>query len=369
MRVQDLTTFMFRSFNFSAGPSALPMDVLLQVRDEFCDFAGTGMSVLEISHRSGPFMEFAQRTEQALRLALEVPPAFRVLLLQGGSYLQFSQVPMNLLHQKNSADYIHTGLWSGQAIHAARQFGEIRVAASSQATDFDRIPDNDEFNINRDAAYLHYTENETAQGVQFSAAPRAPVPLVCDACSSLLSKPIDISRHGLVYASAQKNMGAAGVTVVVVDPDLLDKPVPGTPDILNFALQAKKASLLNTPATFSWYVLGLTVDWLNRSGGVYVIHEINKKKAALLYGIIDESNGFYVNRVLPDYRSINNVPFTIVDQKLEQEFVLQAEKNGLNGLKGHSSTGGLRASIYNAVPLAAVQTLAQFMREFQRTHG
>lgn len=360
---------MFRSLNFSAGPSALPMDVLLQVRDEFFDFAGTGMSVLEISHRSRPFMDFAQRTEEALRRALAVPPSYRILLLQGGSYMQFFQVPMNLLHSKKAADYIHTGLWSGQAIKAARQYGEIRIVASSEENGFDRVPDIEEFNINPDAAYLHYTENETAQGVQFASPPRSAIPLVCDACSSLLSKPLDIQAHGLVYASAQKNMGAAGVTVVVVDPDLLGMPLEGTPDLLDYAVQAQKGSLLNTPATFSWYVLGLTVDWLNRSGGIEVVHEINKKKAGLLYEIIDESNGFYVNRVLPDYRSINNVPFTIANKDLEHEFVEQAEKNGLNGLKGHSSTGGLRASIYNAVSLAAVEVLADFMREFQRTRG
>ncbi|HRL22294.1 MAG TPA: aminotransferase class V-fold PLP-dependent enzyme, partial [Alcaligenes sp.] len=202
---------MFRSLNFSAGPSALPMDVLLQIRDEFFDFAGTGMSVLEISHRSRPFMDFAQRTEQGLRHALGIPPAYQVLLLQGGSYMQFSQVPLNLLQQKKTADYIHTGLWSGQAAQAARQYGEVRIIASSKETGFDRVPYFDETYINPEAAYLHYTENETAHGVQFSVAPPTRVPLVCDACSSLLSKPLDIGAHGLIYASAQKNMGAAGV--------------------------------------------------------------------------------------------------------------------------------------------------------------
>lgn len=360
---------MSRPFNFSAGPSALPMDVLLQVRDELLDFAGTGVSVMEISHRSEPFMDFVHHTEAALRRVLGVPSDYHVLLLQGGSYLQFSQIPMNLFHKTNKADYIHTGLWSEQAAHAARQYGEIRIIASSHETGFDRIPDINESNINLDAAYLHYTENETAQGLQFSAPPAVPIPLVCDACSSLMSKPLDISAHDLIYASAQKNMGIAGVTVVLVNPAILDKPLPGTPQALDFIVQAEKQSLLNTPSTFSWYVLGLMLEWIERVGGIGFLHEVNKKKAKLLYEIIDKSDSFYINNVLPNYRSINNIPFRIFDTHLDRVFAQKAQENGLHGLKGHHSTGGLRASIYNAVTLDAVQSLAQFMREFERTHG
>ena len=360
---------MSRPFNFSAGPSALPMDVLLQVRDELLDFAGTGLSVMEISHRSQPFMEFAQHSEAALRRVLGVPSDYHVLLLQGGSYLQFSQIPMNLLHKTNTADYIHTGLWSEQAANAAGQYGEARIIASSYETGFDRIPEIKKSNINLDAAYLHYTENETAQGLQFSEPPASPIPLVCDACSSLMSKPLDISAHDLVYASAQKNMGIAGVTVVLLNPAILDKPLPGTPQALDFSIQAKKQSLLNTPSTFSWYVLGLTLEWIERVGGVNVLHEINKKKSKLLYEVIDQSEGFYINNVLPDYRSINNIPFYISENNLNILFADKAQKNGFHGLKGHQSTGGLRASIYNAVTLDAVQALGEFMREFERTHG
>lgn len=360
---------MSRPFNFSAGPSALPMDVLLQVRDELLDFAGTGLSVMEISHRSQPFMEFAQRSEAALRRVLGVPSDYHVLLLQGGSYLQFSQIPMNLLHKTKTADYIHTGLWSEQAANAASQYGETRIIASSRDTGFDRIPEINESNINLDAAYLHYTENETAQGLQFSAPPASPIPLVCDACSSLMSKPLDISAHDLVYASAQKNMGIAGVTVVLLNPAILDKPLPGTPQALDFSIQAQKQSLLNTPSTFSWYVLGLTLEWIERIGGINVLHEINKKKSKLLYEVIDKSKGFYINNVLPDYRSINNIPFYISENNLNILFADKAQENGFHGLKGHQSTGGLRASIYNAVTLDAVQALGEFMREFERTHG
>lgn len=360
---------MSRPFNFSAGPSALPMDVLLQVRDELLDFASTGVSVMEISHRSKPFMDFAHRTDATVRRVLEVPSDYHVLLLQGGSFLQFSQIPMNLFHQTNTADYIHTGLWSEQAANAARQYGEVRIIASSYETGFDRIPEINKSNINLDAAYLHYTENETAQGLQFATPPVSPIPLVCDACSSLMSKPLDISAHDLVYASAQKNMGIAGVTLVLLNPAILTKPLASTPQALDFSIQAKKQSLLNTPSTFSWYVLGLTLDWIERMGGITVLHEINKKKSKLLYEIIDESSGFYINNVLPDYRSINNVPFHIAENNVDKLFVEEAERNGLHGLKGHQSTGGLRASIYNAVTLDAVQALGQFMREFERTHG
>lgn len=360
---------MSRPFNFSAGPSALPIDVLLQVRDELLDFAGTGVSVMEISHRSQPFMDFAHATDAAVRRVLAVPSDYHVLLLQGGSYLQFSQIPMNLFHKTNTADYIHTGLWSEQAANAARQYGIVRTIASSHETGFDRVPEINESHINLDAAYLHYTENETAQGLQFSKPPISSIPLVCDACSSLMSKPIDIAAHDLVYASAQKNMGIAGVTLVLLNPAILDKPLAATPQALDFSIQAKKQSLLNTPSTFSWYVMGLMMEWIERTGGIEVLHEINKKKSRHLYNVIDGSNGFYINHVLPDYRSINNVPFHIFERNLEDLFVREAQENGFHGLKGHLSTGGLRASIYNAVTLDAVQELALFMREFARTHG
>ena len=360
---------MARSHNFSAGPSALPMEVLREAHREFFDFAGTGMSVMEISHRSGTFIELARQAEQDLRTLLKVPDHYRVLFLQGGASLQFSQVPMNLLRGKRTADYLHTGLWSGKAIQAASRYCDVRVAGSSESSGFDHIPDAADWQLNPDAAYLHYTENETVHGVQFSTTPDAAVPLVCDACSSLLSKPIDVAKHGLIYAAAQKNIGPAGVTVVIVDEALLDAPLNVTPDVLNYAHQARADSMLNTPATFSWYLTGLTLKWISRSGGIEQIHRANQAKAELLYRTIDSSDGFYVNPVQAASRSINNVPFVLAAPALEKTFLQLADRAGLNGLKGHASVGGIRASIYNAIGLPAVEALTDFMHDFQRIHG
>ncbi|CAB5511279.1 3-phosphoserine/phosphohydroxythreonine transaminase [Achromobacter anxifer] len=360
---------MARSYNFSAGPAALPLEVLQEAHEEFFDFAGTGMSVMEISHRSGVFIDIARQAEADLRAILNVPDNYKVLFLQGGASLQFSQVPMNLLRGRTRADYLHTGLWSGKAIEAARRYCAVRIAGSSAPTGFDRVPAPEEWRLDPGAAYLHYTENETVHGVQFPAAPEASVPLVCDACSSLLSKPIDVSRHGLIYAAAQKNMGPAGVTVVLVDEALLDGALPITPDVLNYAQAARADSMLNTPATFSWYLTGLTLRWILRTGGLDRIHQANQVKAGLLYRAIDASGGFYANKVLPAFRSINNVPFFLADTALESVFLRQAESAGLMGLKGHSSAGGIRASLYNAVDLPAAAALADFMADFQRVRG
>lgn len=360
---------MARSHNFSAGPTALPLSVLEQAHGEFFDFAGSGMSVMEISHRSDLFMELAYRAEQDLRALLHVPTHYQVLFVQGGASLQFAQVPMNLMGTKGSADYLHTGLWSGKAIQVARRFGDVRIAASSQESDFDRIPGAAQWQLNPQAAYLHYTENETVHGVQFAAPPEAGVPLVCDACSSLLSKPIDVAGHGLIYAAAQKNMGAAGLSVVIVDEALLDTALACTPEILNYAHIARARSMLNTPPTFAWYLTGLTLQWLRRRGGIEAIHQTNLAKARVLYACIDGSDGFYRNRVQAPFRSINNVPFALADAALEADFLRRANLRGLKGLKGHASVGGLRASLYNAVTLAAVEALSEFMQDFARPHG
>ncbi|MEK1837744.1 MAG: 3-phosphoserine/phosphohydroxythreonine transaminase [Pseudomonas sp.] len=360
---------MARSHNFSAGPTALPMEVLRQAHEEFFDFAGTGMSVMEISHRSEVFMEVAYQAEQDLRKILQVPGEYKVLFMQGGASLQFAQVPMNLLGDKRTADYLHTGLWSGKAIEAARRYCDVRIVASSKASGFDRIPDVSDWNLNPNAAYLHYTENETVHGVQFVEAPYGLAPLVCDACSSLLSKPIDMAKHGLVYAAAQKNMGVAGLTVVIVEPALLDAAQTFTPDILNYAHITDAQSMLNTPATFPWYLTGLTLKWIKRSGGLDALHRLNQAKAELLYRTLDDSDGFYRNSVQVPFRSINNVPFVLADAALEKTFVQRAEQAGLNGLKGHASVGGLRASLYNAVTLQAVEALTDFMKNFARVYG
>lgn len=360
---------MARSHNFSAGPTALPLEVLQQAHEEFFDFAGTGMSVMEISHRSEVVVELGHQAEQDLRAILQVPSQYQVLFVQGGASLQFAQVPMNLLGDKGTADYLHTGLWSGKAIQAAQRYCDVRVAASSQASGFDRIPCAADYNLNPNAAYLHYTENETVHGVQFVDVPDASVPLVCDACSSLLTKPIDVARHGLIYAAAQKNMGAAGLTVVIVDEALLDRASALTPDILDYAQIARAGSMLNTPSTFSWYLTGLTLKWILRSGGIARIYQLNQAKAELLYRTIDDSDGFYRNCVQAPFRSISNVPFALTNQALEQSFLRRAEQSGLKGLKGHSSVGGVRASIYNAVTLPAVEALSDFMTDFARMHG
>lgn len=347
----------------------MPIEVLRQAHEEFFDFAGSGMSVMEISHRSELFMEIAYRAEQDLRAIVQVPDDYRVLFVQGGASLQFAQVPMNLLGDKGSADYLHTGLWSGKAIQAARRYGDIRVVSSSRDSGFDRIPEQREWDLNPHAAYLHYTENETVHGVQFPEAPEVAVPLVCDACSSLLSKPIDVAKHGLIYAAAQKNMGPAGLTVVIVDAALLDAALEITPDILNYAYIARAGSMLNTPATFAWYLTGLTLEWVRRCGGIESIHQVNQVKAELLYRTIDDSGGFYRNRVQAPFRSINNVPFVLADAALEKVFLSLADQSGLKGLKGHESVGGMRASLYNAVSLSAVEALSDFMKDFARVHG
>ena len=360
---------MARSYNFSAGPTALPIEVLRQAHEEFFDFAGTGMSVMEISHRSDVFREIARQAEQDLRALLRIPSHYRVLFMQGGASLQFAQVPMNLLGDQRTADYLHTGLWSGKAIQAARRYCDVRIAASSQATGFDRVPARTEWSLNPNAAYLHYTENETVHGVQFADVPDAAVPLVCDACSSLLSKPIEVARHALIYAAAQKNMGPAGLTVAIVDDALLDRALAVTPDILNYAHIARAESMLNTPATFSWYLTGLTLKWLRRSGGIERLHRLNQAKAALLYRTIDGSDGFYRNSVQAPFRSINNVPFVLADDALEKAFLRLADRSGFKGLNGHASLGGVRASLYNAVTLPAVEALADFMTDFARAHG
>jgi phosphoserine aminotransferase len=276
---------------------------------------------------------------------------------------------MNLLRGKDTADYLHTGLWSGTAISAAKRYCNVRIVSSNESSGFNHIPAATGWHLNPDAAYLHYTENETVHGVQFPATPASLVPLVCDACSSLLSKPIEVEKHGLIYAAAQKNIGPAGVSIVIVDEALLDAPLGITPDILNYAIQAQNESMLNTPATFSWYLTGLTLKWILRSGGINAIHQINTEKAELLYRTIDNSNGFYINTVQPAFRSINNIPFVLADTSLEQDFLQLADQNGLKGLKGHASTGGVRASIYNAVTLNAVEVLADFMNDFQRVRG
>jgi phosphoserine aminotransferase len=360
---------MARVYNFSAGPAMLPEEVLECARDEMLEWRGSGMSVMEMSHRGKAYLSIARQAEADLRELLAIPPNYKVLFLQGGASLQFAMVPINLLRGKRTADYINTGAWSKKAIEEAKRLCEVNVAASASASKFTTVPPRAEWKLNPDAAYVHYTPNETIGGVEFPDIPDVgKVPLVADMSSTLLSRPIDVSKFALIYAGAQKNIGPAGLTVVIVREDLIGEPLPGMPVMLDYKIHAENESMYNTPATYSWYIAGLVFDWLKRLGGLAAMAEINKRKAGKLYGYIDGS-GFYRNPVDPACRSWMNVPFTLPDEALDAVFLKEAEAQGLATLQGHRSVGGMRASIYNAVPEAAVDALVAFMKDFSRRRG
>jgi phosphoserine aminotransferase len=357
-----------RVFNFSAGPAALPVEVLEIARDEMLDYRGTGMSVMEMSHRSAAFMAIAEQAEADFRELLGVPDEYAVLFLQGGATLQFSMVPLNLLGDSNRADYVNTGAWSTKAIKEARRFCEVNVAASSESSRFAEIPDPASWSLSSDAAYLHLCTNETIGGVQFHEFPEVPVPLVADMSSDILSRPVDVSRFALIYAGAQKNIGPAGLTVVVVRRDLLGRVRPGTSSMLDYAVHAEAGSMSNTPPTYAWYLAGLVFRWLKAQGGVGGMQALNQRKAAKLYDALERSN-FYTSPVSRHDRSLMNVPFTLPDPALDKPFLTGAEERGLTNLKGHRSVGGMRASLYNAVPEAAVDALVDYMQSFEHEHG
>ncbi len=360
---------MERIHNFSAGPAVLPREVLEQASDELMNWHGCGMSVMEMSHRGKEFGTILEAAEADLRTLLGIPANYRVLFLQGGATLQFAQVPMNLL-AGDSADYIVTGDWSKKAYKEAQRFGAVHQAASTEADGFTSFPAGSDLKLNPDAAYLHLCSNETIRGVElfdFSALPKG-VPLVADMSSHILSRPIDVSRFGLIYAGAQKNIGPAGVCLVVVREDLLGKVAAGTPTLLDYAVQAEQHSMLNTPPTFAIYMAGLVFKWLIRQGGLAAMEQVNIEKARMLYAMIDRS-GFYHNPVQPACRSRMNVPFTLRDPKLDESFIEQARQHGILQIKGHKSVGGMRASIYNAMPLDGVQALMDFMDAFEQQHG
>lgn len=360
---------MSRAFNFSAGPAMLPAAVLLQAREEMLDWRGSGMCVAEMSHRGKEFMSIAEQAEADLRELLAIPADYKVLFLQGGASLQFAMVPMNLYRTGRAADYLNTGSWSKKAISEAKRFGEVRVAATTEAERFTRAPAQSELALNPDAAYLHYTPNETIEGVEFPYVPdTGGVPLVADMSSTILSRPIDVSRYGLIYAGAQKNVGPAGLTIVIVRSDLIGQPLPGTATMLDYKTHADNGSMYNTPPTYAWYLAGLVFRWLKDLGGLEGMAAINRRKAESLYAAIDRSS-FYANPVQRESRSWMNVPFTLADPKLDDSFLAEAKKQGLVTLKGHRSVGGMRASIYNAMPEEGVQALIAFMQEFERTHG
>jgi phosphoserine aminotransferase len=360
---------MSRAYNFCAGPASLPEEVLARASAEMLDFEGRGLSVMEMSHRSDEFVAIAERAEQDLRDLLGVPNGYKVLFLQGGAHLQFSMIPLNLLGSHRGADYVNTGQWSIKAIEEARKFCEVNVVASDEANRFTGVPAFDTWTRNPQAAYLHYTTNETIGGVEFDYVPETGgVPLVADMSSDILSQAIDVSRFGLIYAGAQKNIGPAGICVVIVREDLLGKTAASTPTMLDYKVHADNGSMYNTPPTYSWYLAGLVFQWLKQQGGVAAIERLNRAKAGKLYAAIDNS-GFYRNPVVPRYRSIMNIPFTLPDAKLDKVFLAEAEERRLLNLKGHRSVGGMRASLYNAVPMHAVEALVDFMADFQQRKG
>ncbi|MDR9413663.1 MAG: 3-phosphoserine/phosphohydroxythreonine transaminase [Spiribacter sp.] len=360
---------MARVYNFSAGPAVLPEPVLEQAASEMLDWHGTGMSVMEMSHRGKSFVSIAEQAEAALRELLAVPDNYKVLFLQGGATAQFAAVPLNLLGDASSVDYLNSGSWSKKAIAEAKNYTSVNVVAEGGNTDPMTIPPQAEWALDPNAAYLHYCANETITGVELHEPPQVgDVPLVSDMSSTFLSRPIDVSRYGVIYAGAQKNFGPAGLTVVIVRDDLLDRASHQTPSVWHYQRQAEADSMLNTPATYSWYIAGLVFQWLQAEGGLSAMGERNQRKAARLYAAIDASD-FYRNPVAPEVRSLMNVPFVLADDQLDGQFLDEAAKAGLHTLKGHRSVGGMRASIYNAMPEAGVNALIDFMADFERRHG
>lgn len=356
---------MFRAYNFSAGPATLPTSVLQQAQQEMLDWQGTGMSIMEMSHRGKDFIAIAQQAGADLRDLLQVPDDYDILFLQGGATGQFAAVPLNLLGDKQRVDYFNTGEWSKKAIKEAKQYAQVNLVSDSSANKFTTIADPSTWQFSPDAAYVHYTPNETINGLEFHNIPETNgVTLVADMSSTILSRPIDVSKFGLIYAGAQKNIGPAGVTVVIVRKDLIGRESQACPSILNYQVNVKDESMHNTPPTYAWYLAGLVFKWLkNEIGGVEKMAIINQRKAAKLYSAID-SIDFYHNPVDPAYRSWMNVPFTLAEPKLEAAFITESWEAGLTNLAGHRSVGGMRASIYNAMPEAGIDALINFMQDF-----
>jgi phosphoserine aminotransferase len=363
------TTTTTRIFNFSAGPAVLPLEVLEQVQRDMLALPGVGMSVLEISHRSAAFDDIIEGCESDLRKLAGVPEGYHVLFLQGGASLQFSMVPMNLLPQGQSSDYIVTGVWAQKALKEAKRIGTVRVAASTEAENFVRVPPQSELKLDPNAAYVHYTTNNTIYGTESHYTPDAGnVPLVADASSDIFSRPIDVSKFGLIYAGAQKNLAPAGLTLVIIREDLLERSPSTLPTMLRYGVHAENKSMYNTPPVFAIYVMRLVLAWLVRQGGLDAIQRANARKADKLYAEIDRT-GFYRGHAQKDSRSRMNVTFRLPSEELEKKFVKESTASGFDGLKGHRSVGGLRASIYNAFPEKGVDALVQFMEEFERRNG
>jgi phosphoserine aminotransferase len=363
------TTTPTRIHNFSAGPAVLPVDVLEQVQRDLMSLPGVGMSVLEISHRSAAFDEIIEGCEADLRTLGNIPDDYHVLFLQGGASLQFSMVPMNILPQGQSADYIVTGVWSEKAVKEAKRAGSVKIAATTASENFARVPRQSELTLDPQAAYVHFTTNNTIYGTEFNYTPDVgSVPLVADASSDIFSRPIEVSKHGLIYAGAQKNLAPAGLTLVIVRKDLLPRTPSTLPTMLQYGVHAENKSMYNTPPVFPIYVMRLVLGWLLKAGGLAAIEKLNARKAGKLYAEIDRT-GFYRGHAAADSRSRMNVTFRLPSEELEKKFAKDSTAAGLDGLKGHRSVGGLRASIYNAFPESGVDALVQFMQEFEQKHG
>jgi len=353
--------------NFGPGPAMLPEAIMLQAQAEFMDWQGTGKSVMEIGHRTDDFRAIAEHAEQSLRDILSVPDDYHVLFLAGGATQQFSVIPMNLLQGKTSADYLLTGIWSARAMQFAKRYVATSVVCSAESSNFTMIPEVNDWELDTEAAYVYYADNETIGGLGFDFIPDVGnVPLVSDMTSSILSKKIDVSRFGMVFASAQKNIGPAGMTLVIIHDAVLGETLKFTPDLFDYKLQAQEKSKLNTPPTFNWYMAGLMFNWVKQQGGVEAMEKCNQRKSSLLYDFIDASP-LYQNNIKFSYRSKMNIVFSLSDESLTEKFLKQAESSQLHGLKGHRLAGGMRASLYNAMPESGVKQLVDFMREFERT--
>lgn len=358
---------MTQIYNFGAGPAMLPREVLQKAQAELLDWQGTGMSVMEVSHRSPAFIDLYEQAVANARELLDIPANYQVLFLQGGATSQFSMVPINLLRGKGKAAYVQTGEWSKKAVKEGRRYCDVQIAASSEDANFTYAPK--AWQVDPGAAYIHYTANETIQGVEFHTLPdTGNIPLAADMSSNLFSKPVDVRRHGVIYAGAQKNIGPSGVTLVIVRDDLIGEVVPKQPLLFDYKVMADSQSMYNTPPTFAIYIANLVFEWLKERGGLEAMAETNRRKATFLYEYIDQS-GFYSNPVRPEDRSMMNVPFILKDTSLDKEFLRQAEERGLTQLKGHRSVGGMRASIYNAMTLEGIEALVWFMREFAHAHA
>jgi len=353
-----------RVYNFSPGPATLPVDVLQQASTDIVNFKETGMGLIEMSHRSKEFMGVTANTEDMLRELMDIPDNYKVLFVQGGASSQFYMVPMNLLGKGKKATYLNTGTWSKKAIKEAKLFGDIEVAYSSEEQTFNRVPGQDEYSVNQDSEYLYFVSNNTIYGTQFPQFPESDKMLIADMSSDILSRKIDVSKFGIVFAGAQKNMGTAGVTVVIIREDLLDRTPENTPTMLTYKTHADKGSMFNTPPCFAIYVVGEVLKWIKKQGGVDAMEARNIEKAALLYDAID-SGDYYRGHAEKESRSLMNIPFNLPSADLETKFIAEATKIGLNGLKGHRSIGGCRASIYNAFPKEGVEKLVAFMQEFE----